>query len=186
MQKIKFAKKFKTKKVIRYSIKLASIFAPSFISDSSLRLNIFSKGKYLKQNKIVVKQSYMILAWLVYLAKLGSNSVSNEQAAVEKDKKFKIPLFFVCPMKQTRITTLKAPMAHKTFSQEQFQFRFYTFSISFNLQNNEKVNNINTLNKSLFIALLIRNNFINFSTNMLFLKKFQAAIPSKDTNFLKI
>ena len=73
-------------------------------------------------------------------------------------------------MKQTRLTTLKAPMAHKTFSQEQFQFRFYTFSISFNLQNNEKVNNINTLNKSLFIALLVRNNFINFSTNMLFLK----------------
>lgn len=128
----------------------------------------------------------MILAWLVYLAKLGSHNTTKKDELLNNDKKFKIPLFFVCPMKQTRLTTLKAPMAHKTFSQEQFQFRFYTFSVSFNLQNNEKVSNINTLNKSLFVALLIRNNFINFSTNLLFLKKFQAMVPAKDMNFLKL
>ena len=125
----------------------------------------------------------MILAWLAYLSKIGS-SESNSEA--KKDKKFKTPLFFVCPIKQTKITTLKTPMAHKTFSQEQFQFRFYSFSISFNLQKNKKTSNINTLNKSLFIALMIRNNFINFSTNMLFLKRFRASIPVKDSKFLKI
>ena len=43
----------------------------------------------------------------------------------------KIPSFYIHKKHQTKMTKLKTPMAHKTFSQEQFIFKFYTLSIAF-------------------------------------------------------
>ena len=77
-------------------------------------------------------------------------------------------------------------MAHKTFSQEQFKFRFYSFNISFNLINNNIVLNTNSINKSLYLALLIRLNYINFSTNMMFLKRFRASLPVNDQKYFTV
>ena len=176
-------------KKIKYSIKLATIFTPSAASHSSLKINVYSKGTFSKQNKIMVKQSYMILTWLSYLAKIGSDenqiSESNDTKILNR-KKISTPLFFVCPKKQTKITTIKSPMAHKTFSQEQFQFRYYSFNISFNILNSKSVTKINSINQSLYLALLMKKNFLNFSTNMLFIKRFRASLPFSDKNFLLI
>lgn len=174
------------KKNIKYSIKLVSIFAPNEASNSSLKINVYSKGSYAKQNKIMVKQSYLILTWLSYLSKIGSDKKLKTKDPLTGEEKSSTPLFFVCPLKQTKLTTTKAPMAHKTFSQEQFKFRFYTFNISFNIISNNLTLNNNSLNKSLYIALLIRLNFIKFSTNMLLLKRFRASIPTKDVNYLTL
>jgi len=59
--------------------------------------------------KILVKQSYVLLVWFFYLT-----SVCRGQAY--------IPGFFVYSNRVTGFTILKAPMAHKTFSQEQIAF----------------------------------------------------------------
>jgi hypothetical protein len=75
-------------------------------------------------------------------------------------------------------------MAHKTFSQEQFKFRYYSFNISFNINSSLAVLNTNSLNKSLYLALLIRGNFLNFSTNMMFVKRFRASLPVTDETYL--
>ena len=171
---------------IKYSIKLTSIFAPSFASNSSLKINVYSQGSYLKKNKIMVKQSYMILTWLSYLSKIGSGAAYKIEDDWGDNEKSNIPLFFVCPLKQSKLTTIKAPMAHKTFSQEQFKFRYYSFNISFNINSSSSVLNINSLNKSLYLALLIRGNFLNFSTNMMFVKRFRASLPVTDATYLCI
>lgn len=171
---------------IKYSVKVTSIFSPGEASDSSLKINVHSKGTYSKKNKIMVKQSYLILTWLVYLAKIGCSGGFKNLKAGDEGKKLAVPLFFVCPFKQSKITTTKAPMAHKTFSQEQFKFRYYSFNISFNLINSDIVLNTNSVNKSLYLALLIRLNYINFSTNMMFLKRFRASLPVSDKSYFMI
>ena len=172
--------------LIKYSIKLTSIFAPSFASNSSLKINVYSQGSYLKKNKIMVKQSYMILTWLSYLSKIGSGTTYKKEDDCGDNEKSNIPLFFVCPLKQSKLTTIKAPMAHKTFSQEQFKFRYYSFNISFNINSSSLVLNTNSLNKSLYLALLIRGNFLNFSTNMMFVKRFRASLPVTDRLYLSL
>ena len=173
-------------KSIKYSVKLTSIFAPSFASNSSLKINVHSQGTYAKQNKIMVKQSYIILTWLSYLSKIGSGTTYKIEGALEDNEKSNIPLFFVCPLKQSKLTTIKAPMAHKTFSQEQFRFRYYSFNISFNVNSSPSTLNINSLNKSIYLSLLIRNNFLNFSTNMMFVKRFRASLPVTDKTYLRL
>jgi hypothetical protein len=77
-------------------------------------------------------------------------------------------------------------MAHKTFSQEQFKFQYYSFNISFSINNSLEVLNINSVNKSMYLSLLIRKNFLNFSTNMMFVKRFRASIPVSDRTYLKL
>ena len=174
---------------IKYSIKLTSIFAPNSASNSSLRINVYNQGSYAKKNKIMVKHSYMILTWLSYLSKIGSGQhclIDENKHKKNLIKKSVIPLFFVCPIKQTKLTTIKAPMAHKTFSQEQFKFQYYSFNISFNINNSLEVLNINSLNKSIYLSLLIRKNFLNFSTNMMFVKRFRASLPISDKKYLTI
>ena len=134
----------------------------------------------------MVKQSYMILTWLSYLSKIGSGEKYKIEDDFDGDKKPSIPLFFVCPMKQAKLTTIKAPMAHKTFSQEQFRFRFYSFNISFNINNSLEVSKIDSLNQSLCLALMIRSNFLNFSTNLMFVKRFRASLPVSDKRYLTL
>jgi len=55
--------------------------------------------------KILGKQSYVLLVWFFYLT-----SVCRSQASILG--------FFVYPKRVTEFTILKAPTAHKTFSQE--------------------------------------------------------------------
>lgn len=187
---IKLIKNFKNNNhkynLIKYSIKLTSIFAPSFASNSSLKINVYSQGNYLKQNKIMVKQSYIILTWLSYLSKIGSGAAYKIEDSLTDNEKPNIPLFFVCPLKQSKLTTIKSPMAHKTFSQEQFKFRYYSFNISFTINSTLAPLNINSINKSMYIALLIRGNFLNFSTNMMFVKRFRASLPVSDRIYLTV
>lgn len=128
----------------------------------------------------------MILTWLSYLSKIGSGEKYKIEDDFDGDKKPSIPLFFVCPMKQAKLTTIKAPMAHKTFSQEQFRFRFYSFNISFNINNSLEVSKIDSLNQSLCLALMIRSNFLNFSTNLMFVKRFRASLPVSDKRYLTL
>jgi ribosomal protein S10 len=96
-----------------------------------------------------------------------------------------VPSFFVHPPKRSRLTFLKAPMAHKTFSQEQFMSKSYNLTISFNSSFRKQLN-IKDVNNSLYIALYLRNTCLPTETNLLFLKKLRMSITSKDTKFMSI
>ena len=72
-----------------------------------------------KYKKLFVKQSYLLMTWVWYIQQKHTSSIK--------------PSFVFKPTKLNKLTLIKSPMAHKTFSQEQFQFKFYSLLISFSL-----------------------------------------------------
>jgi len=66
-----------------------------------------------KLKKVLVKQSYMFLIWL--------RKVSTASG---------LGIIVLPQSKKSHATKLKAPMAHKTFSQEQFVFRHFKFTFT--------------------------------------------------------
>ena len=119
----------------------------------------------------------MILTWVLYLR---NSTLSYDE---KHNKRLKRPGFFIYPKKQFRFTNVKAPMAHKTFSQEQYVFRFYHLSISF------KINSplyLFSINKALYFLLNQRSFYAFYGTNLFFLKKFSLLVSSVDTKFLKL
>ena len=101
------------------------------------------------------------------------------------NKEYKTPAFFVFPVNQHRRTFLKAPMAHKTYSQEQFLNKYYTLSISFNSNFSDEVS-IQSFNKSLYLLLLLRNITHDGDTNLLFLKRFTLSFKCQDIDFMTL
>lgn len=95
----------------------------------------------------------------------------------------KIPSFYIHKKHQTKTTKLKTPMAHKTFSQEQFIFKFYTLSITFQTQLSP-LTLLNSVNNSIYVILYLRNNLPFFTTNLLFVKAIKFTIQSKDKFFM--
>ena len=65
---------------------------------------------------------------------------------------------------------LMTPMAHKTFSKEQFKFHLYKckVSISSNLREDVNLDSISNLKVALMIA---KSSFPSLETNLLFLRK---------------
>jgi len=93
------------------------------------------------------------------------------------------PKIVCLPTKYTKLTFTKAPMAHKTFSQEQFLFKFYKFKIIFKIKLLKENLNI-TLNQSIYLLLYLRNCLPILETNILFLKKFSFKIFISDSQFI--
>jgi hypothetical protein len=90
------------------------------------------------------------------------------------------PSFFVHPFRNYKTTITRAPMAHKTYSQEQFMVRFYKFSISFYIKILDRSSIIDSLNKSVFLIHFLKDQKPYISTNMLFLHKYTVTFYSKD------
>ncbi len=74
-------------------------------------------------------------------------------------------------------------MAHKTFSQEQFQFQFYNLVISFTIPYPQNFKPLN-INQTLFLILSLQANIPFVETNFFLLKRFQLSFPSSDQLFL--
>jgi len=86
------------------------------------------------------------------------------------NKKTKKISFAILPKSSKKFTHTRAPMAHKTFSKEQFMYKFFTFKIVFNnFFPDVRYLNINTI---LYLILLAKQNFYSFETNLAFLKNF--------------
>jgi len=166
-------KKKPTNNFLKYNLKFTSLIAPGAINNLRL-MQLGSTSPKTPHNKLVVKQSYLLLTWLTYIK--GSGSMNS---------KSKTPSFFVQPRKQSKFTHIKAPMAHKTFSQEQFIMRHYVIVISFKSLLSEN-SSVESINDSLFIALSLRNSIPFFNTNLLFLKRIQLSLDSKDSTFMKL
>jgi hypothetical protein len=117
-----------------------SLFNPSVIYSARLVLShSLTEQKCSKLKKVLVKQSYMFLVWLKKIS-----SASNSGLIVfPKNTK-------------SHSTKLKAPMAHKTFSQEQFTFRYFKFTFSSRiLSPRQQIFTGNSLQSSILVPLLL-------------------------------
>ena len=123
-----------------------------------------------KCSKILVKQSYVLLVWFFYLTSIS----------VGKDKST-VPGFFVYPKKVTKFTIIKAPMAHKTFSQEQFSFSSYSFGLTLSMDLRTPL----AYHKDAVVHFCAYFSSLNFfyGTNMLLLKSLKIFFLIKDRNF---
>lgn len=157
---------------LKYNLRFASIISPGSITNLRL-MQLGSKAPQTHHNKLIVKQSYLLLTWLVYIQ--NQNSSKNSST----------PAFFIQPKKQTKFTHLKAPMAHKTFSQEQFIFKHYIIVVSFKVLISE-LHTLKNINDILFLILSIRNSIPFFNTNLLFLKRINFSFLSSNKAFLRI
>jgi hypothetical protein len=176
--------------LVKHTLKFASLYTPASFKDMSLffrgtsKYNSFLKNKPNK--KILVKQSYVMLIWLSYIAK------SHKASDLERNdllSKASCPSFFIYPFRNYKTTITKAPMAHKTYSQEQFMIRFYKFSISFhtNLSIPGCINSgIPGVNSSLFFSSFLRQNMPILGTNMLILHKYTTFFYSLDKDFFSL
>ena len=157
---------------LNYSLKFTSLISPSTITNLSL-LESTTNGNE-KHKKLLVKQSYILLIWILYLKGKYSNFDDNQQ----------VPSFFVHKKSRYKTTKLKTPMAHKTFSQEQFIFKHYTIVVSFKVMVSEQ-HVLESINDALFVILSIRDSIPFFNTNLLFLKRINFSFSSSDNSFFK-
>jgi hypothetical protein len=161
-----FLKKInETSLVFKFSFSFISLITPtSFTNFNSLLYPITDNKK-----KVFLKQSYIILTWFYYLSFL------------EKNNKKKIQ-FITLPLKKKKFTLTKAPMAHKNWSKEQFELKFYYFKYIY-VTNFNNENSIIFLNNALHFSLLTKIFFPKFETNLFFLKNFIIFYYFSDNSF---
>lgn len=97
------------------------------------------------------------------------------------------PSLFVQPIKRRRFTIIKAPMAHKTFSQEQYLFQTYRLTVAF--KSAQKVLGLKppTINQS--IALLLKSRQVAqgaHETNLLTVSRIRASASASDSNYFSL
>jgi hypothetical protein len=148
---------------LQFNLLFVSLIAPNFTHNFT---NFFSYKQNVK--KIQLKQSYLIFTWFFYFSSVSKNK-----------KTLKI---FILPKKKKITTQLKAPIAHKNWSKEQFNFQYFLICLKFkaNLQTNQ---NINSINNGLFVTLMAKNNIPVFETNNIFLKNFRINYLINDSNY---
>ena len=137
-----------------------------------LNVRLAFRGLTSPKKKLLIKQSYLLLAWAYYLSR-------------SNNKFFKKPSLSIKPVKQSKFTSLKAPMAHKTFSQEQYWIRFYRLQINITLSKSS-IKVISSVNASFYVILLLRSSLPLIETNIMLLKCFSFHIPSSDRMFFTL
>ena len=167
-----------------YSFHFSSIFYPGSLKNVNLflrstinredTLSSYRNGTY-KNSKILLKQSYLLISWIHYLCKTPED--------IKEGINKKLPSFFIHPYKQSKLTIIRSPLAHKTFSQEQFLNRYYRISVSFKPNTSSCDNIISSINGSIYASNHIRNNIPFISTNLLFLKRISYFYSSSDFYF---
>jgi hypothetical protein len=192
---------------VAHSLKFTTLYAPASVRNIRLLFRVeLSNSSFLNnrdKSKVLVKQSYVILAWLHYLGARLNNIASTSQSRNITDKvdsndqpisNFGVPGLFIYPTKSYKTTVTKAPMAHKTFSQEQFMFKVYKISLSFTtnllphehgITNNNTFGSayINSINFSIYYIAFLRASIPYISTNMLLLKRYTLVIGVMDSGY---
>lgn len=161
------------KKKIQYSLSFSSLFSPFVLN--KLTFNDLNKlNNNDKKNKILIKQSYILLTWFYYLSFTNVKKKTSSTAAV-----------FVAPVKIKKFTATKAPMAHKTNSKEQYKFLYYNFKISFKtfLEIDKRYYLHNSIYTNFVFLYLTKKEFFDFETNLFFLKFFTVFINFNDLKY---
>ena len=97
-------------------------------------------------------------------------------------KSKRIKGFATLPCRQSKHTAAKAPMAHKTYSQEQFIIKYYFLVFKTNTNEISK-SSFSSIDKSLLIANIFSNISSFSGTNMLILYKVKLWYDSTDCSF---
>lgn len=148
-----------------YSFLFVSLISPSIAPSLRFFFEIDDT-----QRKLALKQSYILLTWFYYVTFLNN------------ENKKKILKFFVLPIRRSTYTQLRTPMAHKTWSKEQYKFQYFLIRISF--YNKIKFDTlVESVNYALLFVLLSKKNFPIFETNLLFLKNYWFTFCFKDKIF---
>lgn len=150
-----------------------SLFSPASVNNLSLYLNnsvTSNTSNNVEANyrnkKVLIKQSYLLLVWLrssVRKQGLGTKSAG----------------FAFLPKTRSKFTMTKAPMAHKTFSQEQFSIQYRRLAIRLYLHEPSASTTIGTM----LSVSNFHNNKLSIGTNLLFLSKVSFSLRSKDNSF---
>jgi len=176
LKKVNKLKNSRIKTSTSYTVKLVSLITPLSVKNSSLYALNLSDSTTFKKNKLVLKQSYILLIWFNRVRK-GSSELQDL-----------VPTFSFLPKKITKLTKIKAPMAHKTFSQEQFKFSYYQLVISFKSKSSGQfyVNNLRVLDMNSLYYLLLSLKYVNIplGTNMLSTKSFAFEVTFFPKKFL--
>lgn len=162
------------------------LFASSIAPHHSNSLNLFAQNAWDLNSKLpskyYIKNSYLMLSWFYYLKLVtyDSDKLGSESGSL-KDKKHLIR-FAVLPSKRAHYTLTKAPMAHKTNSKEQFEFKFY-FTLATFRGVTESGRVVNSCDAAAALLLVSGKLFPTFSTNVLFLKTSRVFFTYHDRSF---
>jgi len=156
---------------IKYTFSFISLITPHKITNVRLLNNPLEPFSSTKQKKLFTKQSYLLMTWLWYIQKNHSSTVK--------------PSFAFKPTKVHKTTIIKSPMAHKTFSQEQLQFKFYQLIISFKVPLPVKFL-IPTVNQLMYLLITLKSSLPFVETNFFILKRFRIILPVNGPCFLKL
>lgn len=168
----------KSRTSFKYKLLFASIIPPHYTTS----LNSFAFTSWADTvklpNKYYVKQSYLILAWFYHLktitCKVSKKVISSSSKQVIK--------FIILPSKKSHYTLLKAPMAHKKNSKEQFLFKFYFILASFKgLTEVGKL--IPSCDAAVSLLFMIQRLFPVLSTNLLLSKSTNVKFSYSDYVF---
>lgn len=157
--------------IITYNFTFVSLIAPFLLNN--LRLSTISSGVTPSlKTKLLIKQSYLILTWFYYL------TIST--ALTKKD--VNTLTFSFLPLKSKSYTLTKAPMAQKTRSKEQFQFKFYVFKVSIHTKLVNEFS-LKSIDQTLLAFLVTKSTFPTFETNLLLLKNYTLNLRFYDNTF---
>ena len=151
----------------RYTFLFSSWVAPHIFFNR--RLKTVSRKYLLGARKV-----YLLLTWIYYLT-----------FNLKRQDKSKRVSFALLPPRRSKYTLTKAPMAHKTFSKEQFKFQNYLCRVTVRvhlLPAAQPQSYIQFLH-SLFI---VKSFFPVLETNLLFLKSCEVELEGRAACFYSL
>ena len=160
-----------------YTIYFNTLITPYKIINIRLIFNnLININKKYKFKKLFIKQSYLLLTWFWYIKK--KHNINN---LIQ-------PSFIYKPTKKYKITFLKTPMAHKTFSQEQVKLQYFLLQITFKILLPVQFfqTNLLNINNILYLILNLRQNIPFIETNLFLLKRFKISFDCSDKQILYI
>lgn len=158
---------------VYYTMRFSSLVPPN------VRSNTLSNWQSKSQNffnswRVTFKKSYYLLYWFKYLSLATKHVTSKRKSSLA-----------ILPRSRSIYTLTKAPMAHKTNSKEQFMFNFYHFVFTLTIET-PLAQQPSTLEQSAYTALLSKQLFPVFETNLLSLNSYLIVYASRDSNYLKL
>lgn len=155
-----------------YSFHFVSLINPLLTPDWDFVQAFHMPYAYGSQKKIYIKQSYLLLSWFRYF-----------QTTTLAPRSFNKARLACLPIRRSKYTIVKAPMAHKTNSKEQIMFKFHFFRVTFVTKWSDCWIP-SSWQGAAKAAYILKKNFPVFETNVFLLKSYKASFHFSDKNFL--